>query len=269
MMADAAATAYVLWKRDLMRFFRQPGRVVGALGQPLIFLLVFGAGFGGSFAVPGAPQLSYGAFFFPGVVAMTLLFAAIFSTVSVIEDRREGFLQAILAGPAPRGAVAVGKILGGASLAMIQAGLVLALAPLVNLAPPGSAAGAGGMVGLGWVVAIMAATAVALTALSFSLAWFMASTQGYHAVMSVLLIPLWLVSGAMFPVATAHGWLAWVMRANPLTYAVDGMRQGLWGPEVASAASGLHIAVAHETLLVALAAVGLCAVAVRVTRRAG
>jgi ABC-2 type transport system permease protein len=254
-MMDALATARVLWWRDLVRFFRQPSRVVGAVGQPILFWLFFGAGFQRSFQVPGLPGQDYRAFFFPGVLAMTLLFTAIFATVSVIEDRREGFLQAVLAGPAPAWSIALGKILGGASLAMVQAGLLLLLAPLFGTPVP--------LAALPALLGIMVVTAVGLTALSFAIAWSMRSSQGYHAVMSLFLIPLWLLSGSMFPISGTAGPLAAVMRANPLSHAVDAMRRLLHGGEAARAASGIGGAASTQAALLILMAVALCALAGR------
>ena len=106
-----------LWRRELVRFFRQPSRVAGAVGSPLLFWLFIGSGLSGSFRLPGAEGIDYLEYFFPGTVTLVVLFAAIFSTISIIEDRREGFLQGVLAAPVPRAAIAAGKVLGGATLA--------------------------------------------------------------------------------------------------------------------------------------------------------
>ena len=121
----------VLARRDLVRFFRQPSRLVGALGQPVIFWLVIGGGFAGTFRMPGA-EVPYLAYFYPGVVLMVVLFASIFTTASVIEDRHRGFLQSVQAAPGSRGALVVGKSLGSAAVALTQAPLFLALAPLAG-----------------------------------------------------------------------------------------------------------------------------------------
>lgn len=256
-MSASMRTMMALWKRDLMRFFRQPSRVVGAVGQPILFWVFFGAGFAKSFQVPGAPAQDYAAFFFPGILSMTLLFTAIFSTVSVIEDRREGFLQAVMAGPAHRSAIALGKTLGGASLAMIQAGLLLVLAPLFGIGIPVDT--------LLPLVLLMVLGAVALTALSFGIAWSMRSSQGYHAVMSVFLIPMWLLSGSMFPISGTSPWLGAVMRINPLSYAVDGMRRALYGDAIADASGGVHLALWPEVGMLALSTAVLVVVAMRRT----
>jgi ABC-2 type transport system permease protein len=206
-----------LAQRELVRFLRQKNRVFGALGQPIIFWLLFGAGLAQN-------ELDY-AHFFPGTLVMILLFTAIFATISIIEDRREGFLQGVLVAPIPRWAMVLGKVLGGAAIAMLQ-GVVFVLL--------GWLAGA-----LGWytvlsttplgvfaALVLMFVVSLALTALGFLIAWRMESTQGFHAVMSVFLLPMWLLSGAFFP-GNVGGWLGWIVRINPLTYGVAGLRHYL------------------------------------------
>lgn len=212
-----------LARRELVRFFRQRSRLIGALIQPVLFWVLFGAGLHGSFRV--ASGTSYQEYFFPGVAVMIMLFTAIFSTISIIEDRREGFLQGVLAAPAPRLTIVLGKVLGGTTLALLQTLLFLACGPLlgwVGLAPPMTT-------GLtisnllpvvGWLVVM----GTSLTALGYCMAWPMESTQGFHALMSVVLMPMWLLSGAFFPAAET-GWLSVVIRANPLTYGVAGLRR--------------------------------------------
>src|SRR5579872_4054789 len=125
---------WALASRELVRFFRQRTRVIGALGQPILFWVLFGAGLHSSFSPPDwAPRsMTYQEYFFPGVAVMIVLFTAIFSTISIIEDRREGFLQGVLVAPIGRLAIVLGKLCGGTALAVLQAGLFLALAPLVG-----------------------------------------------------------------------------------------------------------------------------------------
>src|SRR5262245_38099032 len=126
-------TIHVLWLRELKRFWRQPSRLAGAIGQPVIFWLVLGAGMGRTFQIPGL-SINYLEFFFPGVLVMVLLFTSIFAAVSVIEDRNLGFLQAVLAGPGSRFAVVLGKCLGAGSVALLQAGILSILAPFAGFA---------------------------------------------------------------------------------------------------------------------------------------
>ncbi len=218
-----ALAVYSLAFRELVRFFRQRTRIVGALGQPMIFWVLFGAGLHGSFQGPAG--LSYQEYFFPGVAIMIVMFTAIFSTISIIEDRREGFLQSVLVAPISRASLVLGKVVGGTVLAVLQAVLFLAIGPalsLIGLSPSIST-------GLTWfnfpaVIGYLALVAFALTALGYLIAWPMDSTHGFHAIMSVFLMPMWLLSGSFFP-APESGWLAWVIRLNPLTYGTAGLRR--------------------------------------------
>ena len=222
--------AMTLVERELVRFFRQKNRVVGAIGQPVIFWLLFSAAFQHSIDVPGG----YRQFFLPGIAMLIVLFVAIFSTISIIEDRNEGFLQAVLVAPVARGWMVLGKMLGGTILAVLQAGLFLLLAPTVGVAlTPLMMLKALGVLGV---------TAFALTGLGFIIAWRMDSTQGFHAIMSVFLMPLWLLSGSFFPAAGIDAWLAWTLKMNPLSYGVSGLRQAL-GMEGFGASIGVNLAV--------------------------
>lgn len=214
--------ALSLARRELVRFLRQRHRIVGALGTPIVFWLLLGLGMGGSFRGIGAPGgESYLKFFFPGTVLMILLFTAIFSTISIIEDRREGFLQSVLVAPVSRMSIVLGKLLGGTILAFIQGLIFFALAPLVGL----HLTAAGFIEGL----AIMFLIAFALTGLGFCIAWRMSSTQGFHAIMNLFLMPLWFLSGALFTPQTAWGGLRWVMRVNPLSYGLAGLQRAVFG----------------------------------------
>jgi ABC-2 type transport system permease protein len=210
-----------LWRRELVRFFRQPSRVAGAAGSPLLFWLFIGSGLSGSFRLPGAENVGYLEYFFPGTVTLVVLFAAIFSTISIIEDRREGFLQGVLAAPVPRASIVAGKVLGGATLAWLQGAAFLFLAPLagLRLSAPAVLEAAG----------VLALLAVALTAIGFAFAWSVESVQGFHAIMNLILVPLWLLSGAVFPLTGAPAWLAGLMRIDPLTYGVAALRWSFYG----------------------------------------
>lgn len=218
-----ALAVYSLALRELIRFFRQRTRVVGALGQPIIFWILFGTGLQGSFRGPA--DLSYQEYFFPGVAVMIVMFTAIYSTISIIEDRKEGFLQGVLVAPIPRIALVLGKVCGGTILAVLQAMLFLVIGPMlvwVGLSPSIST-------GLTWfnfpvVIVYLALIGFSLTALGYLIAWPMDSTSGFHAIMSVFLLPMWLLSGSFFPAPPA-GWLAWVVRLNPLTYGTAGLRR--------------------------------------------
>ncbi len=211
---------FSLWLREMKRFYRQPSRVVGALASPLMFWVLIGSGIGRSFQAGSGPHTqTYLEYFFPGTIMMILLFTAIFSTISLIEDRKEGFLQSVLVAPVSRLSLALGKILGGTSLAFIQALLFLLIAPFLGVRLSWG--------GWGIVGAALFLNAFAWTGLGFLMAWRMQSVQGFHAVMNLLLMPLWFLSGALFPAEGAPAWLRFVMSLNPLTYGMAALRHAL------------------------------------------
>jgi daunorubicin resistance ABC transporter membrane protein len=246
-LALEMAAAFVLWRRDIVRFFRQRSRVVGALVQPLIFWVVIGSGFSGTFRLPGAEQVGYMEYFYPGIILMVVLFTSIFTTMSVIEDRHAGVLQAVMVAPAARTALVLGKTLGGTSIALIQVALFLALAPLAGFSY--------GTIDWPMLLLLATLTSAGLTATGFAIAWWLDSIQGYHAIMSVLLLPLWILSGSMFP-ARESGWMGTLMRVNPMSYAAGGIRRALYGgtlpPGVAGSSAALEIAVIAALAVVAL-----------------
>lgn len=209
-----------LLRREFTRFVRQKHRVFGALGQPILFLLLFGAGWSGSFQHPLVPEKTYAEYFYPGTLVLMVLFTAIFATISIIEDRTQGFLQSVLVAPAPSWSIALGKILGSTLLALLQGVILLIAAPFVGIA----------FHPLGWLGALLVLVliGIAMSAVGFLFAWKMDSVQGYHGIMNVLMIPMWLLSGAMFPAVGASGWMRWIMAVNPLTYGTAALRQMLY-----------------------------------------
>ena len=209
--------AFTLWWREVVRFYRQRARVVGVIASPLLFWIVIGSGFGTSFrSGQAAGQQHYLNYFYPGTLVMIVLFTAIFTMMSVIEDRNEGFLLSVLVAPVPRAAIVLGKVLGGTTLATAQGLIFLVFAPLVGVHFT--------LASFGLIVLTVFLVSFALTALGFAIAWPMDSTQAFHAIINLFLIPLWLLSGALFPLSGASGWIRWLMYANPLTYGVEALR---------------------------------------------
>jgi ABC-2 type transport system permease protein len=212
--------------RELIRFFRQRSRMIGVIGSPIVFWFFIGSGLGSSFRMTSPKgDASYLEYFFPGTLLLIILFTAIFSTMSIIEDRKEGFLQSVLVAPISGAGIALGKIFGGTTLAVLQAMIFLAFAPLI------------GFHFSIWqflsLIVLLFIIAFGLTGLGFLIAWRMESTQGFHAIMNLFLIPLWLLSGSLFPIEGAPGWLRGVMSVNPLTYSVSATRQMLYHHAVA------------------------------------
>lgn len=216
-----------LWWREVIRFVRQRSRLIGSLAQPLVFWMLLGGGMNASFRpVSGADGTAYMEYFYPGVIVMVLLFTSIFATISIVEDRRAGFLQGVLVAPVSRGQIVLGQAFGGTTLALVQGTMFLALAPFAGI-----------RLGLGAILGamfIMFLISFALTSLGLVIAWRMESTQGFHAVMNLVLMPIWFLSGAVFPIEGVPGPLAWVMGLNPLTYGMAALRRAIYSENVAA-----------------------------------
>jgi ABC-2 type transport system permease protein len=213
--------ALTLWWREIVRFYRQRVRVIGVIASPVLFWLVIGSGFGTSFRSGTARNNQhYLDYFYPGALIMIVLFTSIFTMMSVIEDRKEGFLLSVLVAPVSRSAIVLGKVLGGTTLATIQGLIFLVFAPLVGVHID--------FAGFILIAITVFLVSFALTALGFAIAWPMDSTQAFHAIINLFLIPLWLLSGALFPLSGASGWLRVIMRLNPLTYGVEALRDLLY-----------------------------------------
>lgn len=210
---------FVLWARELLRMTKEPSRLLGVVVQPLIFWLVIGSGFVPSFRVTENAALNYQDFFFVGIIAMVILFAAIFSTITLIDDRNSGFMQAVLVAPGSRFALVFGKILGVTNIALIQAGFFVCIGPWVGF----SLASTQWL----WVVLFMVLGGIALAGLGFVFAWGTSSSAAYHALMSVILIPMWILSGAMFPPSTE--WMKVLVLCNPIAWLVAGLRAAFNG----------------------------------------
>lgn len=208
--------------RELVRFFRQGHRVVGSVAQPVLFWLLLGSGFRSSFQAPGLPGVSYTEYFFPGILLMVVLFSGIFSTITVIEDRSQGLLQGVLVAPVSRMAIVLGKVLGAMAIGLLQALLFLLAMPFLGIDP--------GVAGVVLLLMGLVIAALGFTAMGFLIAWNMESTAGFHAIMSVFLLPLWMLSGALFPVDQAPVWLESLMWLNPVSHALLLIRLPLYQP---------------------------------------
>lgn len=240
------AVAIALAKREWIRFIRQPQRVVGSIGQPLLFWLFLGSGFSPSFKPPGMGEIGYLEYFYPGALLMMLLFAGIFSCITVIEDRDQGFLQSVLAAPVSRFSIVAGKVGGAALIALFQCLILLVAAPMVGLVP---SLGGAALLLLGLILA-----SVGFTALGFGIAWGMNSTSGFHAVMMVFLMPLWMLSGALFPTVGAPFWLQTVVAINPISHALILIRAPFYADVPTLLADRVYLG----ALSVALAWAALC-----------
>lgn len=243
------ATIAVLWRRDVLLFLKQRSRVIGAVATTLLMWLVIGAGIAPSFSLP-AGQIGYMEYFYPGMILMLMLQVSISATMSVIEDRNQGFLQGVLVAPGSRAALAIGKTLGSTTVALLNAALFLLLAPLAGFS----------YTGVSWPLLILVLTlsGLALTGIGFLLAWILDSIAGYHAVMNLVLFPLWILSGAMFPAEGLHPVMGAIVRFNPMSYAMSGLHRALYGGKpptgigLAGSSAALEIAVLLVTTIAVL-----------------
>jgi len=217
----------VIIHRDLLRFVRQPARIAAAVGTPALIWVLFASGWSGMFdsgdtiATSGDGAATFAAFLLPGVTTLVVMFAAIFSSISIIEDRREGWLAAVLISPAPRWQVLAGKAIGSAIPAWMQAMLVLAAAPVVGAWP-----GAGGAVHAAFALAV---TSFGVSCLGLSFAWRCETSQGFHAVMNLVFMPMWLLSGSFFDASRAAPWLKFIATINPLSWCNGAVRDAMHG----------------------------------------
>jgi ABC-2 type transport system permease protein len=214
---DDARAVEIVWRRELIRFFRIRARALTALIQPIVFLFILGTGLSSLTRVPG---INFRTFMFPGVLTMTVLFTAIFSAISIVWDREFGFMREMLVAPVRRGAVVFGKALGGATVATLQGLIMLVFAGLVHL--PYSP------VMLLTLIAEMALIAFVLTAFGAMIASRMQQIESFQIIMQLFVMPLFFLSGAVFPVADLPVWLTVLTKINPLTYAVDAMRRAVF-----------------------------------------
>lgn len=238
-----------LTKRELIRQTRQPSRVIASIATPLLVWAFFAGGFAGAVgSVDTDSGTRLGAYIIPGMASMTVLFASIFASISLIQDRHDGFLRAALVSPAPRWSIALSKITAGSILALIQAAIVLLALPFLGIQPT--------LLGALGALAALACISVLLIGIGLAMAWIVDSTQGFHGVMNALLMPLWLTSGAVFPVDEAAGWLKLIAYANPLTWAQTSMRIALgmdnatqshtmiaWSVTIGSAIAGAFLSI--------------------------
>ena len=209
---------YVICMRDIRRFFREKSQVIGSVARPAFWLVIMGTGFSTVFR---SETGTYAQFLFPGIIGMTVLFTSIFSAVSIIWDRQFGFLREILVAPVSRTSVAVGKTLSGCFQSMIQGAIILALSPIVDvrLTP----------VMVIQVLLLIFLASFALTSLGLLIASRMESHEGFNLIINFLVMPMFLLSGAFFPIQGLPVWMRSVVAVNPLSYAVDALRGVILG----------------------------------------
>jgi ABC-2 type transport system permease protein len=213
--SDDLRALWVVWKRELIRFRRNRMRIVTSLAQPVLFLFILGTGL--STVISTADHFNFRTFMFPGVLGMTVLFTSIFSAISIVWDREFGFLREMLVAPVHRWTLVLGKCLGGATVATIQGAIMLALAGLVGVPY--------NPVMLLVLLLEMMLTAFALTAFGVMLAARISDVQSFQVVTQLFVLPMFFLSGAVFPVTKLPVWLGILSKLDPLSYAVDPLRK--------------------------------------------
>jgi ABC-2 type transport system permease protein len=211
---------YILWLREMKRYFRSPAQIVAALGQPMLYMLALGFGLGPVFEKSG--HGSYIQFLAPGVIAMTILFSGAFSGIGLLWDRQFGFLKETLVAPVPRTHVMIGRTLGGATVAMFQGALVLIACVIVGFRPVS-------LVAVPAVLLTMALIAIVFCAFGTAIGSRLENMQAFPLVMNFLMMPLFFLSGALYPLDGLPTALRAITNVNPLSYGVDGLRTTLIG----------------------------------------
>ncbi|MCK4267735.1 MAG: ABC transporter permease [Actinomycetia bacterium] len=228
---------YSIWLRDLIRYRRDKYRLISSLAQPALFLFVFGNGLARGLAIDvqrtGGGQESYVSFIFPGIIGMTLLFTSVFTAVSIVWDREFGFLKEVMVAPISRWSIAVGKALGGSTVALIQGVIVLLLAPFLGLHLS--------FLTLIALVPLMYLISISLTSMGIVIAVKMETMEGFQMILNFLVMPIFVLSGAMFPLSSLPPWLTVLTRVNPLTYGVDALRGLMLGPSLAEFSLGFDV----------------------------
>jgi len=241
--ATAVSTIYILWLRQVKKYFRARSRIVGALGQPLLFMLAFGFGFGQVFRQAG--QGDYIQFLGPGIIMMSVLFAAVFSGIDLIWDRQFGFLKETMIAPVPRWQIMLGKTLGGATVASFQGLIVFLMALVIGFRFHDPL-----MLPLGALFVFL--VAVIFTSFGVAIASRIEDMQGFQLIMNFLVMPLFFLSGALFPLQGLPAAMEVVTRVNPVSYGVDGLRGALIDSSVFGIATDLLVMVVLAVVLLAI-----------------
>lgn len=211
---------YILWLREVKKYLRSRTQIVASLGSPIMYLGVLGFGLGPVFQRAG--EGSYLQFMAPGVIGMTVLFTSMFSGIALLWDRQFGFLKETLVAPVPRLWIMTGRTLGGATVAMIQGVLIFVVSLIAGFRPTS-------ILALPLALLVLALTAVVFAALGTALGSSLKDMQGFQLVMNFMVLPIFFLSGALYPLSNLPTVLAWLTRIDPLTYGVDGVRGALIG----------------------------------------
>lgn len=231
---------YILWLREVKKYGRSRVQIIASLGQPLLYLLVLGFGLGPVYQKAGGG--SYLQFMAPGIVGMAVLFTSVFSGIALLWDRQFGFLKETLVAPVPRIYVMIGRTLGGATVAMLQGTLIVVVCLIAGFRPMT-------LLGIPLGFAFMALIAIVFAALGTSIGSSLQDMQGFQLIMNFLVLPIFFLSGALFPLNNLPKALSFVTKLDPLSYGVDGLRAALIGTS--------HFGAIVDAVVLAVVAVGL------------
>jgi len=235
-MAEIWRGTWVVAYRELLRFVSERSRILSSFAMPLLFLVIFGAGFTNVIGTL-APGVNFIQFMYPGIIAMTVLTSSLFAGISVVWDREFGFLKEILVAPIGRTGIVLGKAIGATFVALLQALIMLVLAPFLGVSlSPGLVAG---------LIPLVVVISLGLSGLGILIASFMTSQQGFQVLIQILIFPLIFLAGVFFPVNAVPLWMEVISKINPLTYGVDAIRQLFLGSNV-----GLGVAVFGHTMTI-------------------
>ena len=236
---------YTIWLREAKRYVRYKSRIVTAISTPLLWLLVFGLGLGSAIRFGGSPG-GYQSFIYPGIIAQTILFTCIMSGIGIIIDKQYGFLKEIMVAPLSRASISLGKALGISTGAILQAIILLLLSFVVNV----------NMTIFIFIAAILISTFIAIgfSSLGLFIASFMDSMEGFNLVMSFVVLPIFLLSGALFPVSGLPNWLSFIIYLDPLTYGVDALRGVILGNSVLPVEISIIVTLLFAVVMVFLSA---------------
>ncbi len=209
--------AFTVWYRDVLRYLRDRSRIIGSLGMPLLFLFVLGTGLAPAMEGLGGGGIDFRKFLFPGIISMTVLFTSVFSAMSIVWDREFGFLKEVMVSPVSRVAIGLGKVAGGSTVALIQGGIILLLSPLLGISLS--------FFQVISLIGLMLLLAAVMTSLGLLIAARQRSMEGFQMIMNFLLLPMFFLSGALFPLQDLPVWMEVLTHADPVAYGVDPIRQ--------------------------------------------
>ena len=254
-----ARTVAMVWERELIRFRRSRARIITGLAQPLLFLVVLGAGLSKFIGNRGAAGVSYQQYLLPGVIAMSVLFSGLFSAISIVWDREFGFLREMLVAPVSRTSLVLGKAVGGGSVSILQGIVLLFAAPFLGVHLT--------VLNVAEMIALLLAFSFGLVSFGIVVASRIQRIESFQVVMSLVVNPMLFLSGAIFPLQRLPGWLRVAVRVNPATYGVDPIRRVILGDRGALTIGGNVVPIWAEVLIVLAMGSAMLALAVRSFRR--